>query len=68
MLLFPFQSNALPSHIKITVNRTNIFEDSFQQVGVQSHHVMTGKLGQLESAAAVTIENRIYFACQLAIK
>lgn len=26
------QSNALPSHIKITVNRTNIFEDSFQQV------------------------------------
>lgn len=26
------QSNSLPSHIKITVNRTNIFEDSFQQV------------------------------------
>ncbi|KAJ7381491.1 WW domain containing E3 ubiquitin protein ligase 1 [Desmophyllum pertusum] len=26
------QSNSLPSLIKITVNRTNIFEDSFQQV------------------------------------
>lgn len=27
------QSNALPSHVKITVSRQTLFEDSFQQVG-----------------------------------
>lgn len=27
-----FQSNALPSHVKITVSRQTLFEDSFQQV------------------------------------
>lgn len=33
-LLFPFsvQSNALPSHVKISVSRQTLFEDSFQQV------------------------------------
>lgn len=28
------QSNALPSHVKITVSRQTLFEDSFQQVRV----------------------------------
>lgn len=27
------QSNALPSHVKISVSRQTLFEDSFQQVG-----------------------------------
>lgn len=26
------QANALPSHVKITVSRTNVFEESFQQI------------------------------------
>lgn len=30
------QSNALPSHVKITVSRQTLFEDSFQQVSVLS--------------------------------
>lgn len=29
---FVFQSNALPSHVKISVSRQTLFEDSFQQV------------------------------------
>lgn len=28
----PLQSNALPSHVKISVSRQTLFEDSFQQV------------------------------------
>lgn len=31
---FFLQSNALPSHVKITVSRQTLFEDSFQQVRV----------------------------------
>lgn len=38
------QSNALPSHIKITVNRTNIFEDSFQQVMRYAPHDLRRRL------------------------
>ena len=26
------KANSLPSHVKIVVSRTNVFEDSFQQV------------------------------------
>uniref|UniRef100_A0A8C8ZN49 E3 ubiquitin-protein ligase n=1 Tax=Prolemur simus TaxID=1328070 RepID=A0A8C8ZN49_PROSS len=29
---FSFQSNALPSHVKINVSRQTLFEDSFQQI------------------------------------
>lgn len=29
---FSYQSNALPSHVKISVSRQTLFEDSFQQV------------------------------------
>uniref|UniRef100_A0A672H0R8 HECT-type E3 ubiquitin transferase n=1 Tax=Salarias fasciatus TaxID=181472 RepID=A0A672H0R8_SALFA len=32
LCLVPPQSNALPSHVKITVSRQTLFEDSFQQV------------------------------------
>lgn len=38
------QSNALPSHVKITVNRTNIFEDSFQQVMRYAPHDLRRRL------------------------
>lgn len=38
------QSNSLPSHIKITVNRTNIFEDSFQQVMRYAPHDLRRRL------------------------
>lgn len=27
-----FQSNSVPNHVKITVSRNNLFEDSFQEV------------------------------------
>lgn len=33
VLLPCLQSNALPSHVKISVSRQTLFEDSFQQVG-----------------------------------
>lgn len=33
LLLPGLQSNALPSHVKISVSRQTLFEDSFQQVG-----------------------------------
>lgn len=40
VLLPCLQSNALPSHVKISVSRQTLFEDSFQQVrgvlGLQS--------------------------------
>lgn len=35
--IFP-QSNALPSHVKITVSRQTLFEDSFQQVRESFYH------------------------------
>ncbi|XP_067052161.1 NEDD4-like E3 ubiquitin-protein ligase WWP1 isoform X1 [Acropora muricata] len=38
------QSNSLPSHVKITVNRTNIFEDSFQQVMRYAPHDLRRRL------------------------
>jgi len=30
--LFSSQSNSLPSHVKINVGRSSIFEDSYQQI------------------------------------
>lgn len=33
----PLQSNALPSHVKISVSRQTLFEDSFQQVRDKTH-------------------------------
>lgn len=38
------QANTLPSHVKITVNRTNIFEDSFQQVMRYAPHDLRRRL------------------------
>ena len=34
------QSNALPGHVKVTVSRENLFEDSFAQVGVELFYKM----------------------------
>ncbi|KAK3734003.1 hypothetical protein QZH41_009848 [Actinostola sp. cb2023] len=38
------QANALPSHVKITVNRNNLFEDSFQQVMRYQAHDLRRRL------------------------
>lgn len=51
--IFP-QSNALPSHVKITVSRQTLFEDSFQQVRESFYHstvlVQTDTIQHIQSS------------------